>query len=136
MSTQPLTFGTEKSNMLSLEYEDELLYVSATNDGITTGWALDDEEMEELRAWLPSPTVDSDTPAVEDPLANEKLRAVYPTLRFFEYAHLPERLREVSKSFCVLAYQVASEPDGSTTETSVALRKLLEAKDAAVRAAI
>lgn len=56
-------------------------------------------------------------------------------LKFFEYTHLPERLQGVSKPFKELAVIVASRvPD--SPETTVALRKLLEAKDAAVRATL
>lgn len=59
----------------------------------------------------------------------------YPILRFFAYAHLPAHLQAVSRPFCELAQQLAAElPQGA--ETSVALRKLLESKDAAVRAAV
>lgn len=56
-----------------------------------------------------------------------------PMLVWFEYYHLPEHLQVVSKSFFELADLVCSmcEPG---PERSVALRKLLEAKDAAVRA--
>ena len=61
--------------------------------------------------------------------------AVAGVLRFFEFGHLPMTLREVSQPFHDLAYQVARRaPDDP--ETPVALRKLLEAKDAAVRAGI
>jgi hypothetical protein len=50
----------------------------------------------------------------------------------FRYNHLPPRLREVSMKFHELAqWLVDNTPDGP--ELSVALRKLLEAKDAAVR---
>jgi F420-0:gamma-glutamyl ligase-like protein len=53
-------------------------------------------------------------------------------LRFFHYAHLPEPLREVSAQFCRLAgYVVATLP--RNPERTVALRKLLESKDCAVR---
>lgn len=54
-------------------------------------------------------------------------------LKWFEYEHLPEPLKEVSRQFHALAYNltVAIEPG---PERTVALRKLLEAKDAAVRA--
>jgi hypothetical protein len=59
--------------------------------------------------------------------------AVSHVLKFFAYAHLPEKLQAVSKPFCDLAQQVAERaPDNQ--ETTVALRHLLEAKDAAVRA--
>lgn len=56
-----------------------------------------------------------------------------PILQFFEYAHLPEKLQEVSKPFCELAHQMHGQLIRNP-ERSVALRKLLEAKDAAVRA--
>jgi hypothetical protein len=60
---------------------------------------------------------------------------VSPIMRYFEYAHLPEKLQAVSGPFCGLARWVDNElPAGP--EKSVALRKLLEAKDAAVRAAL
>lgn len=56
-------------------------------------------------------------------------------LRYFEYAHLPERLQGVSEPFCTLAHWIAGQlPAGP--ETTTALRKLLEAKDCAVRAAL
>lgn len=61
--------------------------------------------------------------------------AITHVLRFFAYAHLPPPLQEVSKPFCDLAKTVAERaPDNQ--ETTVALRKLLEAKDAAVRATL
>jgi hypothetical protein len=56
-------------------------------------------------------------------------------LKFFKYEHLPETLRAVSKPFCDLANHIATTIP-SCAERSVALRKLLEAKDAAVRAAL
>jgi hypothetical protein len=59
----------------------------------------------------------------------------FPILRYFEYEHLPARLIEVSRPFHDLAHHLAQwiEPG---PELSVALRKLLESKDAAVRAAL
>lgn len=54
-------------------------------------------------------------------------------LQFFKYDHLPQHLQEVSKPFCDLAKHIA-ETLPSNPETTVALRKLLEAKDCAVRA--
>lgn len=56
-------------------------------------------------------------------------------LRFFAYSHLPPNLQAVSKPFFDLADKVAHAND-THPETAVALRKLLEAKDAAVRAAL
>jgi len=54
-------------------------------------------------------------------------------LQFFEYKHLPEHLQSVSKPFGELAKQIV-ETLPSNPERTVALRKLLEAKDCAVRA--
>lgn len=56
-------------------------------------------------------------------------------LKWFKYDHLPAPLQEVSKPFCELAEHVASTIEPSA-ERTVALRKLLESKDAAVRAAL
>jgi hypothetical protein len=68
-------------------------------------------------------------------------------LQFFSYEHLPPKLQAVSKPFCDLAHAVVkgdNVPETGTVtiggplprnpERTVALRKLLEAKDAAVRA--
>lgn len=61
-------------------------------------------------------------------------QAASPILRYFAYAHLPVMLQVVSKPFGDLAQVIEALPNGP--EKSVALRKLLEAKDAAVRAAL
>lgn len=64
----------------------------------------------------------------------QKEQIVHPILVHFEYNHLPPNLQEVSKHFCDLAYRLDLVlPNGP--EKSVALRKLLEGKDAAVRSA-
>jgi ferritin-like protein len=56
-------------------------------------------------------------------------------LRHFRYEHLPEHLQRVSRRFFDLAQALAADlPDDP--ETTASLRKLLEAKDCAVRAAI
>ena len=56
-----------------------------------------------------------------------------PMLQFFGYGHLPDHLKDISQPFSVLAEQiVATLP--RNPERTVALRKLLEAKDCAVRA--
>jgi len=71
-------------------------------------------------------------------------------LQFFAYEHLPTHLREVSRPFCELAHAIVrgdNVPESGTVtmsvaplprnpERTVALRKLLEAKDAAVRAGL
>lgn len=61
--------------------------------------------------------------------------ATDPILRFFHYDHLPEKLRAASKPFCDLAAHIVGTLPRNA-ERTVALRKLLEAKDAAVRANI
>jgi hypothetical protein len=58
-----------------------------------------------------------------------------PLLRYFEYDHLPERLQWYSIPFHGLAHEVVDHlPDGP--ELTAGLRKLLEAKDCIVRAAV
>lgn len=54
-------------------------------------------------------------------------------MKWFAYEHLPEHLQDVSRPFHDLARSIADTIDGGP-ERTVALRKLLEAKDAAVRA--
>jgi hypothetical protein len=56
-------------------------------------------------------------------------------LQFFAYEHLPKFLQDVSKPFCTMAYGIANTVPRNP-ERTVALRKLLEAKDAAVRAVV
>lgn len=65
----------------------------------------------------------------------ERHPAVQEVLKFFDYTHLPSHLQEVSRDFYELALRTADRAPDSR-ETTVALRKLLEAKDAAVRAAL
>jgi hypothetical protein len=56
-------------------------------------------------------------------------------LQFFAWDHLPVPLQNVSRPFWQLALQIV-EKVPRNPERTVALRKLLEAKDCAVRAAI
>ena len=58
-----------------------------------------------------------------------------PLLRYFAFAHLQGSLRSTSSLFYALAHQLCAELP-RTPERTVALRKLLESKDAAVRAAL
>jgi transketolase len=80
-------------------------------------------------------------------MPNELHPGVEHLLGFFTYEHLPPKLQNVSKHFSWLAYALVGQApveEGSTheqfelagIELTVALRKLLEAKDAAVRAAL
>lgn len=56
-------------------------------------------------------------------------------LTWFAYEHLPLALQEASKPFADLANNIAVNVTPGP-ERTVALRKLLEAKDAAVRATL
>jgi len=76
-------------------------------------------------------------------MANDRITASDETpqqpvdhiMQFFAYGHLPSHLAEVAMLFCVLAETIV-ETTPRNPERTVALRKLLEAKDAAVRAVI
>jgi hypothetical protein len=61
--------------------------------------------------------------------------AVEPLLQWFEFAHLPPALQGVSRPFGELARHIVDTLPRHP-ERTIALRKLLEAKDAAVRASI
>ena len=56
-------------------------------------------------------------------------------LKWFEYQHLPNELQTFSKPFHEMAVQITSTI-APGPERTVSLRKLLEAKDAAVRAKV
>jgi hypothetical protein len=67
--------------------------------------------------------------------APERHPATTGLLRYFEFAHLPEHLQGVSgECFGLACTMVALLPDGP--ELTTGLRKLLEAKDCFVRAAL
>lgn len=54
-------------------------------------------------------------------------------LKYFTYEHLPEHLQAISKPFAVLAQDMNDKlPNGP--EKDMMFRKILEAKDCAVRA--
>lgn len=74
----------------------------------------------------------TDLAAAEEQL--EAQIAQEPILKFFTYKHLPAHLQMISRPWCVLALQVLALP--RSAERTVALRKLLEGKDAAVRAGL
>lgn len=61
----------------------------------------------------------------------------HPLLRYFAYEHLPAHLQDISRPFGELAEAIVRDfPVHDSAESEVALRKLLEAKDAAVRSTI
>jgi len=60
-------------------------------------------------------------------------------MRYFAYEHLPPHLQDQSRQFSALAAMLIGRFDPDThdgPELTVALRKLLEAKDAAVRSIV
>lgn len=82
---------------------------------------------------------------------DDKIQPPEHILQFFAYAHLPPHLQLVSAPFCHLAHAIVGGDNQSddligrvtfggplprNPERTVALRKLLEAKDAAVRALV
>ncbi len=69
----------------------------------------------------------------KDELERAILESGEPILQYFRFSHLPERLQETSRRFAALACYLAFRQTRSA-ERTVALRKLLEGKDAAVRA--
>lgn len=56
-------------------------------------------------------------------------------MQFFEFAHLPLRLQGISQRFAEVAAFITTDLPRNP-ERSTALRKLLESKDCAVRAAL
>ncbi len=57
-------------------------------------------------------------------------------LKYFRFKHLPENLKEVSQRFAETAISMIDYRKLQGTEATVGLRKLLEAKDCFVRAAL
>ncbi len=60
----------------------------------------------------------------------------FPIMQFFKCDHLPEPLRAVSQPYQDLALRLAATHSAHPAEVAAGLRKLLEAKDCAVRAAL
>jgi len=58
-----------------------------------------------------------------------------PIMKYFEFKHLPEKLQEISLPFWNIAATMEAKLPPSP-EKSAGLRKLLEAKDCMVRAAL
>ena len=57
-------------------------------------------------------------------------------LKYFSYKHLPEHLKNISVDFFEVAHKMVDRGHDNVPETMAGLRKLLEAKDCAVRACI
>lgn len=82
-------------------------------------------------------------------MSNDTQQQPEHILQFFRYDHLPGHLQMVSAPFAMLAHAIVHEDNNAESgtitfggplprnpERTVALRKLLEAKDAAVRALV
>ena len=67
--------------------------------------------------------------------ARQATGTVEPIMQYFEYEHLPSKLQEISSLFHDMAWTVHMELPKSA-ERAAGLRKLLEAKDCFVRAAL
>lgn len=94
---------------------------------VLEGWAREGWRERDKGLLIPGGGVNLATP-----MADEQQD---PILKFFAYKNLPPHLQEHSKPWCELAERlVATLP--RSAERTVALRKLLEGKDAAVRAAL
>lgn len=73
----------------------------------------------------------------ENGCSDEELGDIFPVLRYFDYGHLTQpHLRAVSQQFHDAAWNMARNArlrQPVVQEAEVALRKMLEAKDAYVR---
>ena len=72
---------------------------------------------------------------IDPTLLNHRHPGTTHVARYFTFDHLPDHLQDVSRPFSNLAqHLIGVLPDGP--ELTAALRKLLESKDCAVRAAV
>jgi hypothetical protein len=86
--------------------------------------------------WLSPPKEPGgDEKMVIETIPVEDLVLYEAIMQFFRWQHLPERLQAFSRPFEELANRLILAT-GRNPERTIALRKLLEAKDAAVRAAM
>lgn len=100
--------------------ENNAIHRVETQHGVLQGYFITDDEMLFVKRYLRKLTKEGKTMNYLN--------------QFFEYEHLPDHLQAVSKKFALLAAELQDLPDNP--EKTTALRKLLEAKDCAVRAVI
>lgn len=79
--------------------------------------------------------LDNSGPVAEIGSGRTIIEGKYPIIAYFKFSHLPAHLQEISIPFCNLAIKMA-EAGKSGPETAAGLRKLLEAKDCAVRSVL
>ena len=78
--------------------------------------------------------VDQDLKEIKE-LAKKILHpSTLEVMQWFEYKHLPPNLQETSKYFHHVAWAIASSCYEGGAENTYCMRRLLEAKDCAVRA--
>lgn len=105
---------------------------------IVTDWALpahlhqDAVDSLELFQWM---KINRPIGQIGDNMEVTQMPATEPLMQFFSYGHLPEKLQGISKPFGELA-QMIVDTLPRNAERTTALRKLLEAKDCAVRSTI
>lgn len=96
---------------------------------------------DKVRVTYVKPNGQSDKPMAEDRLTPSGttyphlITLAEPLMQFFRFGHLPQELQDRSRPFWELANKLVVEYPRNP-ERTVALRKLLEAKDAAVRSTI
>lgn len=84
---------------------------------------------------LNPPAGDCDYQPKEKPVPETPTYTASPIMKYFSFDHLPDDLKEASRTFHATASWVDQNLPGGA-EKATALRKLLEGKDAAVRAAL
>jgi len=84
---------------------------------------------------MPNPVDRSDLAITEEVFNRVLIESGERMLAYFKFGHLPGKLQIISSRFGLLAAFIV-ENIASSAERTVALRKLLESKDAAVRAAL
>lgn len=89
----------------------------------------DDLERSRARA------VEGESALYTDADAKQVAIVLEPMLQWFEFEHLPPHLKAASAPFSTLAHHIAATLPRNP-ERTVALRKLVEAKDCAVRAVL
>jgi hypothetical protein len=129
--------------MMTLELEDGQTYRSRSGNKIGPVRLGPDKQFYFLgRYYGPDGSYHADgTPSACDLIevwtdpAPEDEKPTEHVMQFFEYSHLPPTLREISRPFGQMAHDIVHRLPRNQQRT-IALNKLLEAKDAAVRAYI
>lgn len=84
------------------------------------------------------PQTETESTMQDQAAGHPVMKQIHPStaaiLKYFEHAHLAADLQPFSAPFRSLAYEMAQKLDGP--ELTAGLRKLLEAKDCFVRAAL